>query len=69
MSAEDGSVLLQRITIDRLLLPTGEEVYKCEFTDFSDADREMPWMDGLALIEAAKFDLYERIGGQLPRAD
>ena len=42
--------MLQRITITRKLRADGVEVYRV------DREGEVGWLDGLALLEAAKFD-------------
>lgn len=44
---------LQSITVARYLLDEGE-TYAVEYSD------DIGWLEGLGLLEAAKFDLYER---------
>jgi hypothetical protein len=55
-----ADVVLQRITITRELLDSGDETYSVEYEDPGRDDGLIGWLDGLALFEAAKFDLYER---------
>ncbi|AVJ50283.1 hypothetical protein I5J36_gp62 [Mycobacterium phage Mendokysei] len=47
-------VVLQTITITRSLQPCGTETYRVDY------DGGVGWLDGLGLLEAAKFDLYHR---------
>ena len=63
-----ADVLLQKITVTRELLDDGTESYDVEYYDHSRGD-EIGWLDGLGLLEAAKFDLYERHNQDPEEAD
>lgn len=56
--SDDDPVVLQSITVTRTLQPWGEETYRI------DTVGEVGWLEGLGLLEAAKFDLYERFNGR-----
>lgn len=46
-------IVLQTITITRSSQPDGTETYRVDY------DGEVSWLDGLGLLEAAKFDLAD----------
>lgn len=56
----DGETVLQRITITKALNPDGTEFYRVDYEDQMSGVGDVPWLDALGLLEAAKFDLYER---------
>jgi hypothetical protein len=57
---EPEPVILQQIVITRSLQPDGTETYRIDY------EGGVGWVDGLGLLEAAKWDLAEHC---LPEAE
>jgi hypothetical protein len=51
---EPEPVVLHRITITHSLQPDGPETYRVDY------EGNVGWIEGLGLLEAAKFDLAEQ---------
>lgn len=65
---DNDAVVMQRITIEKVLKGDGEFIWRCNFEDLIEGSL-IPYLDGLGLMEAAKADFKDHHEGVGPYAD